>query len=118
MLCALGASAQNTFLPPPSAELTQQQGEHLTSYLTKALRLETRQVPAVRAAILSRLGANSMLGCLCFVSGTTSAAAYTTADCRYYAEVSKVLTPTQFHDFLKLDEVAMPDGVVVLVGSR
>ena len=118
MLCALGASAQNTFLPPPSAEIAQQQGEQLTSYLTKTLRLETRQVPAVRAAVMGRLGANSLLGCLCFVSGTTAAAAYTTADCRYYAEVSKVLTPTQFHDFLKLDEGALPDGVVLLVGSR
>ncbi|QKG53489.1 hypothetical protein [Hymenobacter sp. BRD67] len=106
LLSGLGAQAQEVVPAESSAATVSQQAQRQAEFLADALQLKGRQVHAVQAALLARLDANDVLSHLLFVSGTAAAAAYEAVDYRYYAVVGKVLTPSQFHLLLQLDEKA------------
>jgi hypothetical protein len=112
---SLGASAQ-TVVPTDQVEQTvSQRAQRMASYLADALRLNTRQAAKLRAAVEKRLDSAEMLGHLLFASGQAASTAYENIDYRYYATMGKVLTPTQFHQFLELDEPVAPADMPVLV---
>ncbi|GAB3636938.1 hypothetical protein GCM10027422_25280 [Hymenobacter arcticus] len=120
LLCSLGASAQSvptpqlTELPAPElwaaapAEPTQvampQRAKQQFDYLADALQLKSRQVATLRAALQARLDAAEVLSHLLFASPPAATAAFDAIDYRYYATMGKVLTPSQFHKLLLLDE--------------
>jgi hypothetical protein len=112
---SLSASAQ-TVVPTDQVEQTvSQRAQRMASYLADALRLNTRQAAKLRAAVEKRLDSAEMLGHLLFASGQAASTAYENIDYRYYATMGKVLTPTQFHQFLELDEPVAPADMPVLV---
>ncbi|WP_151085740.1 hypothetical protein [Hymenobacter baengnokdamensis] len=106
LLSSRGAQAQDLGLAESPAATVAQQAQQQADFLADALQLKGRQVHALQAALLARLDANDVLSHLLFVSGTAAAAAYEEVDYRYYAAVGKVLTPSQFHLLLQLDEKA------------
>ncbi|GAA4508803.1 hypothetical protein GCM10023172_41530 [Hymenobacter ginsengisoli] len=115
LLGSLSASAQ-TILPADQATLSvAQRAQRMADYLADALRLNTRQTAKLRAAVEKRLDSADMLGHLLFASGQEASSAYENVDYRYYADMGKVLTPTQFHQLLQLDEPVAPADAPVVV---
>jgi hypothetical protein len=80
------------------------QTQRMTEYLADALRLNKRQMLKLRTALQKRLDATEMLGHLLFVSDQAATAAYDAADYQYFAAMGKLLTPSQFHQLLQLDQ--------------
>lgn len=118
VLGSLGASAQTIVLPDQSALPVTQRAQRMASYLADALRLNTRQAAKLRAAVEKRLDSAEMLGHLLFASSQAATTAYENIDYRYYAAMGKVLTPTQFHLFLQLDEPVAPADAPVMVQQQ
>lgn len=115
LLGSLGASAQTIAPPDPAALSVSQRAQRMASYLADALRLNARQAARLRAAVEKRLDSAEMLNHLLFTSTQEASAAYENIDYRYYAAMGKVLTPTQFHLFLQLDEPSAPADAPVMV---
>lgn len=118
LLSRLSASAQTVGMPDQAALTVPERAQHLTTYLTDALRLNARQAAKLRAALQKRLDSAEMLGHLLFTSSQAAEAAYENLDYRYYAVMGKVLTPMQFHLFLQLDEPVMPADAPMMVQKR
>jgi hypothetical protein len=109
------ALAQTTPEPEPAALSVPQRAQRLAGYLADALRLNARQANRLRAAVEKRLDSAEMLGHLLFASGQAASSAYENIDYRYYAAMGKVLTPTQFHLLLQLDEPVAPADAPMMV---
>ena len=118
VLCQLGAAAQTTapaaLADQPTAAVAER-AQRMAAYLADALRLNTRQAKKLRAAVEKRLDSAEMLGHLLFASGQAATAAYENVDYHYYATMGKVLTSSQFHLFLQLDEPVAPTDMPLLV---
>jgi hypothetical protein len=115
LLGSLSAFAQTIVGTDQAAPTVPQRAQRMASYLADALRLNTRQATKLRAAVEKRLSAADMLGHLLFASGQAASSAYENIDYRYYAAMGKVLTPTQFHLLLQLDEPVTPADAPVMV---
>lgn len=118
VLSQLGAAAQtlpSPALADPSTAAVAERAQRMAAYLADALRLNTRQAKKLRAAVEKRLDSAEMLGHLLFASGQAATAAYENVDYRYYATMGKVLTSSQFHLFLQLDEPVAPTDMPLLV---
>lgn len=115
LLGSLNAFAQTIVEADQAAPTVPQRAQHMASYLADALRLNVRQATKLRAAVEKRLSAADMLGHLLFASGQAASSAYENIDYRYYAAMGKVLTPTQFHLLLQLDEPVTPADAPVMV---
>jgi hypothetical protein len=115
LLGSLSASAQTIATPDPAPLSVSQRAQRMASYLADALRLNARQAAKLRAAVEKRLDSAEMLGHLLFTSGQEASSAYENVDYHYYAVMGKVLTPTQFHLLLQLDEPVTPADAPVLV---
>ena len=115
LLGSLTGSAQTLVSADQAAPTVAQRAQHLASYLADALRLNTRQAAKLRTAVEKRLDAAEMLNHLLFASGQAAFSAYENIDYRYYAAMGKVLTPTQFHLLLQLDEPVTPADAPVMV---
>ena len=98
-----------------SAVTVTQRAQHLSAYLADALRLNARQATKLRAAVEKRLESADMLGHLLFASSQAAFAAYENLDYNYYATIGKLLTPSQFHLLMQLDEPVTPADMPVLV---
>jgi hypothetical protein len=99
----------------PAAATVTQRAQHLSAYLADALRLNARQATKLRAAVEKRLESADMLGHLLFASSQAAFAAYENLDYNYYATIGKLLTPSQFHLLMQLDEPVTPADMPVLV---
>jgi hypothetical protein len=99
----------------PAATTVTERAQHLSAYLADALRLNTRQATKLRAAVEKRLESADMLGHLLFASSQAAFAAYENLDYTYYATIGKLLTPSQFHLLMQLDEPVTPADMPVLV---
>lgn len=97
---SLGAVAQTA----PAPAVLSPQAQRMSDYLADALRLNRRQTLRLRAALQKRLDATEVLSHLLFVSDQAATAAYDTADFQYYVAMSKLLSPSQFHQLLQLDQ--------------
>jgi hypothetical protein len=95
----LKASAQAGPVPAVSP-----QTQRVSDYLADALRLNRRQALRLRAALQKRLDATEVLSHLLFVSDQAATAAYDTADFQYYVAMRKLLSPSQFHQLMQLDQ--------------
>ena len=115
LLGSLSASAQTIVTTDQPGLTVPQRAQRMASYLADALRLNARQAAKLRAAVEKRLDSAEMLGHLLFSSGQAASTAYENIDYRYYAAMGKVLTPTQFHLFLQLDEPVAPADAPVMV---
>ena len=115
LLASLGAAAQTSVPEEPAAATAAQRAERLSAYLADALRLNTRQATKLRAAVEKRLESAEMLGHLLFASSQAAFSAYENLDYSYYATIGKVLTPSQFHLLMQLDEPVTPADTPVLV---
>ncbi|MDO7885436.1 hypothetical protein [Hymenobacter cheonanensis] len=115
LLASLGAAAQTSSLPDPAAPTAAQRAERMSAYLADALRLNTRQAAKLRAAVEKRLESADMLGHLLFASSQAAFAAYENLDYSYYTTIGKLLTPSQFHLLMQLDEPVTPADMPVLV---
>ncbi|QKG57491.1 hypothetical protein GKZ68_13160 [Hymenobacter sp. BRD128] len=109
------ALAQTGPTAEPAAPTVSQRAQRMASYLADALRLNARQAAKLRAAVEKRLDSAEMLGHLLFTSGQEASSAFENIDYRYYAAMGKVLTPTQFHLLLQLDEPVAPADAPVMV---
>lgn len=101
----------------PTASVAQR-AQRMSTYLADALRLNARQATKLRVALEKRFDSAEMLGHLLFSSSQAAATAYENIDFRYYAAVGKLLTPTQFHLFLELDEPSVPADAPMMVQKR
>lgn len=115
LLASLGATAQTSSPEEPSVTTATQRAEHISAYLADALRLNTRQAAKLRAAVAKRLESAEMLGHLLFASSQAAFSAYENLDYSYYTTIGKVLTPSQFHLLMQLDEPVTPADMPVLV---
>ena len=107
---SLGASAQAGPAPAVSP-----QAQRMSDYLADALRLNRRQTLKLRAALQKRLDATEVLSHLLFVSDQAATAAYDTADFQYYVAMGKLLSPSQFHQLMQLDQpVGAADAPVMV----
>ncbi len=89
---------------PTSGPAASPQAQRMSDYLADALHLNRRQTLKLRAALQKRLDTTEVLGHLLFVSDQAATAAYDTADFQYYVAMSKLLSPSQFHQLLQLDQ--------------
>jgi NADH dehydrogenase FAD-containing subunit len=112
---SLGAAAQTSSPADPSAPTTAQRAERMSAYLADALRLNMRQTTKLRAAVQKRLESAEMLNHLLFASTQAAFSAYENLDYSYYATIGKLLTPSQFHLLMQLDEPVTPVDMPVLV---
>lgn len=109
---SLQVSAQTVPAPEPAAS---PQAQRMGDYLADALRLNRRQTLKLRAALQKRLDATEVLNHLLFVSDQAATAAYDTADFQYYVAMRKLLSPSQFHQLLQLDQpLGAPDAPVMV----
>jgi len=115
LLASLGAAAQTSVPLDLGAPTATQRAERMSAYLADALRLDTRQANKLRAAVEKRLESAEMLGHLLFASSQAAFSAYENLDYSYYTAISKVLTPSQFHLLMQLDEPVTPADMPVLV---
>lgn len=115
LLVSLGAAAQTSVPLDPATPTAAQRAERMSAYLADALRLNTRQTTKLRAAVEKRLESAEMLGHLLFASTQAAFSAYENLDYTYYSAVGKMLTPSQFHLFMQLDEPVTPVDMPVLV---
>jgi hypothetical protein len=125
LLSSLGASAQSTRLPElaeplvttpePLAAAVLQRAQQKTVYLADALQLKVGQAAALQTALQVRLDAVEVLSHLLFASAPVATAAFDAIDYRYYTAMGKVLTPTQFHKLLQLDEQAAGESEAPMV---
>jgi hypothetical protein len=99
----------------PAAATVAERAQHMSTYLADALRLNARQATKLRAAVEKRLESADMLGHLLFASSQAAFAAYENLDYTYYATIGKLLTPSQFHLLMQLDEPVTPADAPVLV---
>jgi len=99
----------------PAATTVTQRAQRMSAYLADALRLNARQATKLRAAVEKRLESADMLGHLLFASSQAAFAAYENLDYSYYATIGKLLTPSQFHLLMQLDEPVTPADAPVLV---
>lgn len=107
---SLGARAQTVPVPTIAP-----QTQRMADYLTDALHLTKRQQVKLRTALQKRLDATEILGHLLFVSDQAATAAYDAADYQYYAVMGKVLSPSQFHQLLQLDQPLSPADAPAMV---
>lgn len=115
LLASLGATAQTSGSDEPAVATVAQRAERMSAYLADALRLNTRQATKLRAAVEKRLESAEMLGHLLFASSQAAFSAYENLDYSYYTTISKMLTPSQFHLLMQLDEPVTPADMPVLV---
>lgn len=99
----------------PAASTVTQRAQRMSTYLADALRLNARQATKLRAAVEKRLESADMLGHLLFTSSQAAFAAYENLDYNYYTTIGKLLTPSQFHLLMQLDEPVTPADAPVLV---
>jgi hypothetical protein len=118
LLGSLNASAQTIVGADQAAPTVPQRAQRMASYLADALRLNTRQATKLRAAVEKRLESAEMLGHLLFASSQAAFSAYENLDYSYYATLGKLLTPSQFHLLMQLDEPVTPVDMPVLVQHR
>lgn len=115
LVASLTATAQTSISTDPSVATPAQRAERVSTYLADALRLNTRQATKLRAALEKRLESAEMLGHLLFASSQAAFAAYENLDYNYYAALGKLLSPSQFHLLMQLDEPVTPADMPVLV---
>lgn len=115
LVASLGAAAQTSSFPDPAVPTVAQRAERTSAYLADALRLNTRQATKLRAAVEKRLESADMLGHLLFASSQAAFAAYENLDYSYYTTIGKLLSPSQFHLLMQLDEPVTPADMPVLV---
>ncbi|MGI4760880.1 MAG: hypothetical protein ACRYF0_09250 [Janthinobacterium lividum] len=115
LTASLGATAQTSGPLDSSMATAAQRAERMSAYLADALRLNTRQTTKLRAAVEKRLESAEMLGHLLFASSQAAFSAYENLDYSYYTTIGKVLTPSQFHLLMQLDEPVTPADMPVLV---
>jgi hypothetical protein len=115
LLASLGATAQTSVPDDPAGHTVAQRAERMSAYLADALRLNTRQTTKLRAAVAKRLESAEMLNHLLFASSQAAFSAYENLDYSYYAAIGKLLTPSQFHLLMQLDEPVTPADMPVLV---